>query len=205
MNVPTGPRSRNSPRSSTVPATPRRFARRVAATSWRPAASSRARASKNVLRRRWLARWRISNPASSPACRSDGPHSRHRRDYPGGGGAVVAVSGPAGAGPAAGRYRHPGRAWRLLFPRGDLPGGQPGPVPDFLAGRQALTQTGFWASNPYSPRDFWGPRMAKKDIKKVVLAYSGGLDTSVILKWLQTEYGAEVVTFTADLGQGEEI
>jgi len=42
-------------------------------------------------------------------------------------------------------------------------------------------------------------------IKKVVLAYSGGLDTSVILKWLQTEYGAEVVTFTADLGQGGEI
>src|SRR6202021_2880706 len=47
--------------------------------------------------------------------------------------------------------------------------------------------------------------MAKKDVKKVVLAYSGGLDTSVILKWLQTEYNAEVVTFTADLGQGEEI
>src|SRR5579871_3563712 len=47
--------------------------------------------------------------------------------------------------------------------------------------------------------------MAKRDIKKVVLAYSGGLDTSVILKWLQSEYGAEVVTFTADLGQGEEI
>src|SRR5471032_3097842 len=47
--------------------------------------------------------------------------------------------------------------------------------------------------------------MSKKDIKKVVLAYSGGLDTSVILKWLATEYGAEVVTFTADLGQGEEI
>jgi argininosuccinate synthase len=46
---------------------------------------------------------------------------------------------------------------------------------------------------------------AKKDIKKVVLAYSGGLDTSIILKWLQTEYGAEVVTFTADLGQGEEL
>ena len=43
------------------------------------------------------------------------------------------------------------------------------------------------------------------DIKKVVLAYSGGLDTSIILKWLQTEYGAEVVTFTADLGQGEEL
>ena len=45
----------------------------------------------------------------------------------------------------------------------------------------------------------------KKSVKKVVLAYSGGLDTSIILKWLQTEYGAEVVTFTADLGQGEEI
>src|SRR6202789_3218417 len=47
--------------------------------------------------------------------------------------------------------------------------------------------------------------MSSKDIKKVVLAYSGGLDTSVILKWLQTAYGAEVVTFTADLGQGEEL
>ena len=47
--------------------------------------------------------------------------------------------------------------------------------------------------------------MSKKEVKKVVLAYSGGLDTSVILKWLQEEYGAEVVTFTADLGQGEEV
>ena len=46
---------------------------------------------------------------------------------------------------------------------------------------------------------------AKKPVKKVVLAYSGGLDTSVILKWLQDQYGAEVVTFTADLGQGEEL
>jgi argininosuccinate synthase len=45
----------------------------------------------------------------------------------------------------------------------------------------------------------------KGDIKKVVLAYSGGLDTSIILKWLQTTYGCEVVTFTADLGQGEEL
>ncbi len=43
------------------------------------------------------------------------------------------------------------------------------------------------------------------DIKKVVLAYSGGLDTSVIVKWLQEEYQCEVVTFTADLGQGEEV
>ena len=41
--------------------------------------------------------------------------------------------------------------------------------------------------------------------KKVVLAYSGGLDTSIILKWLQIEYGCDVVTFTADLGQGEEL
>ena len=47
--------------------------------------------------------------------------------------------------------------------------------------------------------------MRVKDVKKVVLAYSGGLDTSVILKWLQTTYGCEVVTFTADLGQGVEL
>ena len=47
--------------------------------------------------------------------------------------------------------------------------------------------------------------MSKGDVKKVVLAYSGGLDTSIILKWLQTTYGCEVVTFTADLGQGEEL
>ncbi len=46
---------------------------------------------------------------------------------------------------------------------------------------------------------------APSEIRKVVLAYSGGLDTSIILKWLQTAYGAEVVTFTADLGQGEEL
>ena len=47
--------------------------------------------------------------------------------------------------------------------------------------------------------------MAHSDIKKVVLAYSGGLDTSIILRWLQEEYGCEVVTFTADIGQGEEV
>jgi len=47
--------------------------------------------------------------------------------------------------------------------------------------------------------------MPQRDVKKVVLAYSGGLDTSIILKWLQTTYGCEVVTFTADLGQGEEL
>jgi argininosuccinate synthase len=47
--------------------------------------------------------------------------------------------------------------------------------------------------------------MAERRVKKIVLAYSGGLDTSVILRWLQTNYNAEVVTFTADLGQGEEL
>ena len=47
--------------------------------------------------------------------------------------------------------------------------------------------------------------MTKQTLKKVVLAYSGGLDTSVILKWLQEQYGCEVVTFTADIGQGEEL
>ena len=47
--------------------------------------------------------------------------------------------------------------------------------------------------------------MAARQVRKVVLAYSGGLDTSVILRWLQTAYGCEVVTFTADLGQGEEL
>ena len=51
---------------------------------------------------------------------------------------------------------------------------------------------------------YTGPHK-RGDIKKVVLAYSGGLDTSVIMKWLQTAYGCEVVTFTADLGQGEEL
>jgi argininosuccinate synthase len=47
--------------------------------------------------------------------------------------------------------------------------------------------------------------MSKNKVNKVVLAYSGGLDTSVILKWLEDEYGCEVVTFTADVGQGEEV
>ena len=49
------------------------------------------------------------------------------------------------------------------------------------------------------------PTPTRPDIKRVVLAYSGGLDTSVILKWLQVTYDCEVVTFTADLGQGEEL
>ena len=47
--------------------------------------------------------------------------------------------------------------------------------------------------------------MSASDVKKVVLAYSGGLDTSIILRWLKEQYGCEVVTFTADIGQGEEV
>ena len=45
----------------------------------------------------------------------------------------------------------------------------------------------------------------KQDIKKVILAFSGGLDTSIILKWLQENYNCEVIPFTADIGQGVEI
>src|ERR1051326_3076385 len=60
-------------------------------------------------------------------------------------------------------------------------------------------------AGPTQDRTSAGGVLATNGVNKVVLAYSGGLDTSVILKWLQTEYGAEVVTFTADLGQGEEI
>src|SRR5262249_45094040 len=102
-------------------------------------------------------------------------------------------------------HRHPDRAWRLLFPHRHLHIGQRGVVVNFLAGRALLIALDFWGSIPIVPLDSRGFGMSRKDIKKVVLAYSGGLDTSVILKWLQTEYGAEVVTFTADLGQGEEI
>src|SRR5690606_40221419 len=47
--------------------------------------------------------------------------------------------------------------------------------------------------------------MTQPKVAKVVLAYSGGLDTSIILKWLEETYGCEIVTFTADLGQGEEL
>jgi argininosuccinate synthase len=47
--------------------------------------------------------------------------------------------------------------------------------------------------------------LGKKDIKKIVVAYSGGLDTSVIITWLKETYGCEVVAFTADIGQGEEL
>src|SRR5580658_5902956 len=80
-----------------------------------------------------------------------------------------------------------------------------------------------WNHSPYSPGGFCpdgdtkGTDLGVVDnnssrdsaptsgVKKVVLAYSGGLDTSIILKWLQITYGCEVITFTADLGQGEEL
>src|SRR5215210_1714286 len=60
-------------------------------------------------------------------------------------------------------------------------------------------------SRPGSRSAVQGPAMSQKNVQKVVLAYSGGLDTSIILKWLKTTYQCEVVTFTADLGQGEEL
>src|SRR6478736_6731058 len=78
-----------------------------------------------------------------------------------------------------------------------------------IVNEDALCEAGLW---PYSPPQFSAAAVfpmsdgkTKKTVKKVVLAYSGGLDTSIILKWLQTTYGCEVVTFTADLGQGEEL
>src|SRR5881397_3486482 len=79
-----------------------------------------------------------------------------------------------------------------------------GPSPG-TSGEPALPATP--GGGPASPATVAMPQgdANKKDVKKVVLAYSGGLDTSVILKWLQTTYGCEVVTFTADLGQGEEL
>jgi len=61
---------------------------------------------------------------------------------------------------------------------------------------------GFQNNSPDSERF---QKMSRNKVNKVVLAYSGGLDTSVILKWLEEEYGCEVVTFTADIGQGEEV
>ena len=62
-----------------------------------------------------------------------------------------------------------------------------------------------WDSARPSPSDRKVVSVRAKNVRKVVLAYSGGLDTSVILRWLQDEYRCEVVTFTADLGQGEEL
>ncbi len=72
-------------------------------------------------------------------------------------------------------------------------------------GRAGLLSPGAFTQFPFCSRPDPHVRPAQKRVKKVVLAYSGGLDTSIILKWLQTTYGCEVVTFTADLGQGEEL
>src|SRR5690606_32028679 len=87
----------------------------------------------------------------------------------------------------------------LAHPR---PRVQPGQIHHSHAARCSLAQT---VKTRYAPAR---PRQRKIHMsapKKAVLAYSGGLDTSIILKWLQTEYGCEVITFTADLGQGEEL
>src|ERR671929_553353 len=75
--------------------------------------------------------------------------------------------------------------------------------PDRTGQCGALPTHSIWADElpPHDER----PNMNLPPPRKVVLAYSGGLDTSIILKWLQSEYRAEVVTFTADLGQGEEV
>src|ERR1700754_4929310 len=85
------------------------------------------------------------------------------------------------------------------------------PAPGPRRRNPALASRGVWSfkrarrRTPPRVRPRMTPMAKAPAPKKVVLAYSGGLDTSIILKWLQTEYNAEVVTFTADLGQGEEV
>ncbi len=74
----------------------------------------------------------------------------------------------------------------------------------FESGVYLLYRVEFAPLNLSKPTTY-NESISMSDIKKVVLAYSGGLDTSVIVKWLQEEYNCEVVTFTADLGQGEEV
>src|SRR5215469_2589826 len=100
-------------------------------------------------------------------------------------------------------------AWDT-WPVGSLADGENPPDETMLARkRPAPIVRARWATN-IKRLNFIGFSMPadgvnKKDVRKVVLAYSGGLDTSIILKWLQTTYGCEVVTFTADLGQGDEL
>lgn len=75
-----------------------------------------------------------------------------------------------------------------------------------FVGKRPVANAPLVSSRPSRARVVAASAKAKfGSVKKVVLAYSGGLDTSIILKWLQDEYGCEVVTFTADLGQGEEL
>jgi hypothetical protein len=71
--------------------------------------------------------------------------------------------------------------------------------------RNAIRKSALRAEALSAIRCGMSEHMKNSDVKKVVLAYSGGLDTSVILRWLQDHYDAEVVTFTADIGQGEDI
>src|SRR3954463_15063056 len=71
--------------------------------------------------------------------------------------------------------------------------------------KETWTPTTILIGRKGGTRENVNKKSAEKPIKKVVLAYSGGLDTSVILKWLQDTYHCEVVTFTADIGQGEEV
>lgn len=80
----------------------------------------------------------------------------------------------------------------------------PKPMPKAQAQAQAQAQTKSTTASSTSPKTKTTLGGAQSP-KRVVLAYSGGLDTSIILKWLQDEYRCEVVTFTADIGQGEEI
>ena len=91
----------------------------------------------------------------------------------------------------------------IQSPRQGLPDGRKSTPAPFMAGMNALRRR----RNSGAGQVPWtqsGIVMTKwQNVKKVVLAYSGGLDTSIILKWLQTELDAEVVTFTADLGQGD--
>ncbi len=79
-----------------------------------------------------------------------------------------------------------------------------------MTGRRRGSDPAVWTARiPFgkmpTPSQRCDPTMSKASVKKVVLAYSGGLDTSVILKWLQETYHCEIVTFTADIGQGEEL
>jgi argininosuccinate synthase len=96
----------------------------------------------------------------------------------------------------------PARVIRLIGP--DRSSARLGPGPGQTRRATPVAQGVIPALPPLASRAK-GSAMAVKDVKKVVLAYSGGLDTSVILRWLQTTYRCEVVTFTADLGQGEEL
>src|SRR5690606_36468056 len=102
---------------------------------------------------------------------------------------------PAGAPRRGGRRRGDRRAAERRLGRGGEP-------PALAEGAARIPHAG---SREVMANAARSDKNARPDVKKVVLAYSGGLDTSVILKWLQDKYRCEVVTFTADLGQGGEV